>query len=67
MKITQLDEDVHVKAMREHARTLGITELLLDCRREHLSVQLALESSRARIAQALVLLGAASPEPKANQ
>ena len=60
MNTAQLDEK-DVKAMRDHARTLGITELLLDCRREHLSVQLALESSRARIAQALVLLGAVPP------
>lgn len=61
-----LDDDENVKAMRATARTLGITELLLDCRREHLTVQMALDRDRARVTQALMLLGVSDPGRKAS-
>lgn len=60
-----LDDDENVKAMRETARTLGITKLLLGVRREHLAVQTALERDRARVTQALILLGVSDPGEKA--
>ena len=53
------DDDENVKAMRETARTVGLTTLLLDLRREHLNVQIALDRDRARVTQALRLLGIA--------
>jgi hypothetical protein len=51
------DDDENVKAMRETARTVGLTSLLLDVRRGHVNVQIALDRDRARVTQALVLLG----------
>jgi hypothetical protein len=39
------DNDENVKAMRETARTIGLTTLLLDVRREHLNVQAAIDRS----------------------
>ena len=56
------DDDENVKAMRETARTVGLTALLLDVRREHLNVQTALDRDRARVTQALRLLGISSEE-----
>ena len=52
-----LDDDENVKAMRDTAQRIGLTALLLDVRREHLTVQIALDRDRARVTQALVLLG----------
>ena len=52
-----LGDDENVKAMRETARTIGLVELLLDVRREHLKVLTALDRDRARITKALILLG----------
>ena len=51
------DDDENVKMMRDTARTIGLTKLLLDVRREHLTVQKALDRDRARVTQALVMLG----------
>ena len=51
------DDDENVKAMRETAQQVGLTQLLLDLRREHLIVQTALDRDRARVTQALRLLG----------
>lgn len=51
------DDDENVKAMRETARTIGLTALLLDVRREQLAVQTALDRDRARVTKALQLLG----------
>lgn len=52
-----LDDDENVKALRETARTIGLTALLLDVRREQLAVQTALDRDRARVTKALELLG----------
>lgn len=52
-----IGDDENVKAMRETARTTGLTALLLDVRREHLAVQTALDRDRARVTKALELLG----------
>ena len=52
-----LNDDENVKMMRETARTVGLTALLLDVRREHLNVQTALDRDRARVTKALQLLG----------
>jgi hypothetical protein len=54
------DDDENVKAMRVTARTVGLTALLLEVRREHLAVQAALD--RARITQALRLVGISGEE-----
>jgi hypothetical protein len=51
------NDDENVKAMRDTAQRVGLTALLLDVRREHLTVQIALDRDRARVTQALVLLG----------
>lgn len=53
-----LDDDENVKAMRETARTVGLTALLLDVRRSLLVTQSALDRDRARVTRALDLLGA---------
>lgn len=52
-----LNDDENIKAMRDTARTIGLTELLLDVRREHLKVLTALDLDHARITKALMLLG----------
>ena len=52
-----LDDDENVKAMRETARTVGLTTLLLDVRHSHLTMQTVLDRDRARVTQALILLG----------
>ena len=57
MSPDHFNDDENVKAMRETARTVGLTALLLDVRREHLTVQVALDRDRARVTQALELLG----------
>ena len=36
---------------------MGLTDLLLDLRREHVKVQAALDLDRSRVTQALMLLG----------
>jgi hypothetical protein len=56
------DDDENVKAMRETARTVGLTTLLLDLRRTHLTMQAVLDRDRARVTQALVLLGISGEE-----
>ena len=56
------DDDENVKAMRKTARTVGLTTLLLDVRRSHLAIQTALDRDRARVTQALVLLGVLDEE-----
>lgn len=52
-----LDSDENVIAMRDTARRIGLVALLLDVRREHVAVQIALDRDRARVTQALELLG----------
>ncbi len=54
-----IHDDENVKAMRDVARTIGLTDLLLDVRREHLQIQTALDKDRARVTRALELLGVA--------
>lgn len=57
MNSAYLDDDENVKAMRETARTIGLTELLLDIRREHLRLADAIDRDRARVTRALEFLG----------
>jgi hypothetical protein len=56
------DDDENVKAMRDAAERIGLTQLLLDVRREHLTVQVALDRDRARVTKALMLLGVSGEE-----
>ena len=60
MTTDHLDDDENVKMMRETARTIGLTKLLLDVRREHLHVQAVLD--RDRVTQALQMLGISGEE-----
>jgi hypothetical protein len=62
MTIDHLEDDENVKDMREAARTVGLTALLLDLHREHRDVQAALDRDRARLTQALRLLGISDEE-----
>jgi hypothetical protein len=57
-----LDDDENVKAMRETAQQIGLTDLLRDLRREHLKLAERLDADRARITKALVLLGVSEEE-----
>jgi hypothetical protein len=52
-----IDDDENIKAMRETARTIGLTDLFLDLRREHVAILTALDRNRARVTNALMLLG----------
>jgi hypothetical protein len=54
-------DDENMKALREAARTMGVTPLLLDMRRTHLTIQRALDLDRARVTKALMLLGVSDP------
>jgi hypothetical protein len=62
MTTDHLDDDENVKAMRETARTVGLTRLLRDVRRSQLAMQTALDRDRARVTQALVMLGVSEGE-----
>ncbi len=57
MTSDHLDDDENVRAMRETARVVGLTTMLLDFRSSQLALQAALDRDRARITQALALLG----------
>jgi hypothetical protein len=61
MTTSYLDDDANVKTMRETARMVGLTELLLDVRRSLLDMQTALDRDRARITQALIIVGVPDP------
>ena len=52
-----IDDDENVKAMRETAQTIGLTGLLMAVRRDYVALLSALDRSRARVTQALRLLG----------
>ena len=52
-----LDDDENVIGMRETARTVGLTALLLDVRHSQIDMQTALDRDRARVTQVLILLG----------
>jgi hypothetical protein len=52
-----INDDENVKAMRETAQTIGLTQLLTDLRRDHAALVTALDRQRARLTQALALLG----------
>lgn len=51
------DDDENVKMMRETARTVGLTKVLADLRRDHVALLTAVDRQRARITKALMLLG----------
>jgi hypothetical protein len=52
-----IDDDENVKAMRETAQAVGLTELLIDMRRELVEALTVLDRQRARVTRALELLG----------
>jgi hypothetical protein len=60
----QVHDGGDVKAMRETARTIGLTELLIDVRREHVMLLSAMDRDRARLTKALMILGVSDPEAK---
>jgi hypothetical protein len=52
-----INDDENVKAMRETAQIVGLTELLTDARRELVETLTVLDRQRARVTKALELLG----------
>lgn len=51
------DDDENVKDMRDTARTIGLTELVMELRREQVTLLSSMDGMRARLTQALALLG----------
>jgi len=58
-----IDDDENVKAMRETAREMGLTDLLKEVRRDYVAILSALDRSRARVTKALMLLGVEEEKP----
>lgn len=55
--MTFLNDDENVKDMRETARVLGLTTLLVEARRELVDASSVLDRQRGRVTKALELLG----------
>jgi hypothetical protein len=65
MDNTYLDDDENVRMMRETAKAIGLTALLLDLRRDAAALAHApgdaMDLQRARLTHALTLLGVSDP------